>query len=80
MISPVSVESNWFLLNRHKLGDGCFILKYIILPFGIFQAVLYGFSYNLNWWDYSISGIMLVVVLIVNMIFVGIIWSKYVLT
>ena len=49
------MEKNWFLLNRHKLGSGAFILKYIIIPITTLRSGLYAASYNLSLYPFMVD-------------------------
>ena len=77
MLSPNTIENDWFLLHRHQWGDGCFIQKCIIIPFTTLRGILYGVSYNLSLYSFTVDIVASFVFAVFCVFFVGKLWSKY---
>jgi len=79
LISPDSVEQNWFLQNRRTLGNHDFILKWIIGPIVFLRIIVHIAliylvpSASFLYVEPILFGVNTVIVLL----FMGWIWSKY---
>lgn len=77
MISPSCFENDWFLLNRHKLGDGKFILKFLIIPISLIRSASYTLSRNFDLYPFAYETLIFAVTALILLIGMGIAWRKY---
>ena len=77
-LSRTSIDENWFLINRQRLGSAKFIIKWIIIPIVILRVISYftiRFGFDIA--SESIDAGTLCFFAVFSFIFIGIVWSKY---
>lgn len=83
VLAPTSVTMNWFLRKRQTLGDGIFILKYIISPLIMARIVaLIAFEWATfeiidDSTMHEIDVFLIVFIVVITIIFIGILWNDY---
>ena len=81
IISPISITNNWFLLNRRRLGDHIYILKYIVLPIAITRSALYIFTDLSHFIDHMVVNTLnlslFMLLCVCSIIFMVSVWSRY---
>ena len=77
-LSRSSIDENWFLINRQRLGSAKFIIKWIIIPIVILRAIAYfTMCFGFGIANESIDAGTICFFSICSFIFIGIVWSKY---
>jgi len=81
VISPRTVEQNWYIRRKHTFGKGTFILKWMVAPLIALRiALLLSLTMTgvvdeemMHWLEVAV----IVVICIVTIIFIGCLWSRY---
>merc|ERR1719474_770762 len=80
VIAPKTVESNWFLVHKHTLGEGGFILKYIVLPLFLIKTSVSIALICSPLSDQSLIQIEVstfIALIVIQSVMIGVIWLKY---
>lgn len=78
LISPQSINDNWFVRHKRSLGDARYILEYILFPIVMMRVISFvvmRFIFQID--SIVVDGITLNIFFVSSFIFCAIVWTKY---